>query len=162
MKRIICMLLLCLLILLPISKNLAEDIPSDLTTEPSHYATVTARLLNGRMSPSKGALKTAFFDRGDILELTGRWSDDNCWVEVYAGEAGACWVARQYVNERTEPFMVVNRDYNRVKIRKKPSEKGRVSGYLRKNREVQITQVLLGWGKCKLGWIDLYYVEEED
>ena len=160
MRRVICLricLVLVMLTAMTIPSAFAED-----TVLEDHRATVTARLLNGRMTPSKGAMKTAFFDRGDILELTGRWSDDSCWVEVYAGEAGACWVARQYVNERPESFWVVNRDYNKIKIRRKPSEKGRVSGYLRKGREVEITQVLLGWGKCKQGWIDLYYVEEED
>ena len=127
-----------------------------------HFVTVTARLLNGRMNPSKGAMKTAFFDKGDSIELTGWWSDDHNWVEVYAGDAGACWVARQYVTERIDSFIVVNHEYDKVKIRRKPSDKGRVSGYLKKGREIEITQVLLGWGKCKLGWIDLYYVQEED
>ena len=127
-----------------------------------HKAIVTAKLLNGRLNPSKGAMKTAFFDRGDELELTGWWSEDHNWVEVYAGESGACWVARQYVTERTEPFMVINQEYDKVKIRKKPSDKARVVGHLKRGRELQITQVLLGWGKCKEGWIDLYYVQEED
>ena len=81
------------------------------------------------MTPSKGAMKTAFFDRGDVLDLTGYWSEDHEWVEVYAGESGACWVARAYINERTEPFMVINRDYNKVKIRKKPTEKSKAVGY---------------------------------
>lgn len=134
----------------------------DETNIEGHFVTVTARLLNGRMTPSKGAMKTAFFDRGDVVELTGRWSDDHDWVEVVAGEAGTCWVARQYVTERTESFTVYNRDYKKVKIRKKPYDKSKVAGYLRKDREIEITKVLLGWGKCKLGWIDLYYVEEED
>lgn len=133
----------------------------DMTNMQGHFVTVTARLLNGRMTPGKDALKTAFFDRGDTIELTGRWSDDHEWVEVIAGEAGNCWVARSYVTERTEPFTVYNRDYNKIKIRKRPSEKSKVTGYMRKGRKLEITQVLLGWGKCKLGWIDLYYVEEE-
>ena len=124
--------------------------------------TVTATLLNGRMTPSKGAMKTAFFDKGDELELTGRWSKDHNWVEVYAGEAGACWVARQYVNEITDSIYVVNLDYPKVKIRKAPTNKSKVSGYLKKGHEVIITQVLLGWGRCEQGWIDLYYVQEED
>lgn len=134
----------------------------DDTNIEGHIVTVTARLLNGRMTPSKGAMKTAFFDKGDTVELTGRWSDDHDWVEVIAGEAGTCWVARQYVNEISEPFMVYNRDYKKVKIRKKPSDKSKVTGYLRKDHEIQIDKVILGWGKCDLGWIDLYYVEVED
>lgn len=135
---------------------------ADNSNATGHKATVTARLLNGRMTPSKGAMKTAFFDRGDVIELTGWWSDDRNWVEVYAGEAGACWVARPYISERTESFIVINQDYDKVKIRKKPSDKSRVSGYLKRGREIEITQVLLGWGKCRLGWIDLYYVQEEN
>lgn len=155
MKRAVALILLfCLL--------LGSAMADEYSNMEGHICTVTAKLLNGRINPSKGAMKTAFFDRGDSIELTGYWSDDHAWVEVYAGEAGACWVARQYVSERTESFIVVNTDYNRVKIRKKPSEKGRVTGYLRQGREIEITQVLLGWGKCKLGWIDLYYVQEED
>lgn len=155
MKRIICAVLAA--VLLFGLAYAAEDANMD-----GHYVTVTARLLNGRMSPSKGAMKTAFFDSGDRLELTGWWSDDYNWVEVYAGEAGACWVARQYVTERTESFVVANTEYDKIKIRKKPSDKGKVIGYLKRGREVEITQVILGWGKCKSGWIDLYYVQEED
>lgn len=147
---------LVLALLLLFGSAFAEEV-----TEP-HYVTVTATLLNGRLNPNKGSMRCAFFDKGDKLELTGRWSKDHDWVEVYAGEAGQCWVARQYVNELDEPIMVVNMEYRKVKIRKKPSDKGRVVGYLRKGREVEITQVLMGWGKCKSGWIDLYYVQEED
>jgi SH3-like domain-containing protein len=114
------------------------------------------------MTPSKQAIKVGFFDRGDTLELTGRWSNDHDWIEVVGGDAGACWVARQFVNELSEPITVINNDYQKIKIRKKPYEKSKVTGYLRRGREIEITQVLLGWGKCKLGWIDLYYVQEED
>lgn len=156
MKRILC-LLLCLLAFVPSVCMAADD-----SNMEGHTVIVTAKLLNGRMNPSKGAMKTAFFDRGDTIELTGYWSDDHEWVEVYAGEAGACWVAKQYVTERTGSFTVVNNDYNKVKIRKKPTEKSKTTGYLKQGKEIEITQVILGWGRCKLGWIDLYYVQEED
>ena len=134
----------------------------DDTNIEGHFVTVTTRLLNGRMTPNKNAMKTAFFDKGMVVEMTGRWSDDHDWVEVIAGEAGNCWVARQYVTERTDPFTVYNRDFSKVKIRKKPHNKSKVTGYLRKGHEIEITKVILGWGKCRLGWIDLYYVEEEE
>ena len=156
MKRILC-LLLCLFVLVPSTCIAVDD-----SNMEGHTVIVTAKLLNGRMNPSKGAMKTAFFDRGDTIELTGYWSDDHEWVEVYAGEAGACWVAKQYVTERTGSFTVINNDYNKVKIRKKPTEKSKTTGYLRQGKEIEITQVILGWGRCKLGWIDLYYVQEED
>ena len=155
MKRIFAVVLATLLLFSTASAY-------DDTNIEGHFVTITAKLLNGRMTPSKGAMKTAFFDKGDTVELTGRWSDDHDWVEVIAGEAGTCWVARQYVTENEEPFIVYNRDYGKVKIRKKPHDKSKVTGYLRKGREIQIDKVLLGWGKCDLGWIDLYYVEEED
>ena len=155
MKRIFAALLTILLLF-------GSAYAYDDTGVEGQFVTVTAKLLNGRMTPSKGAIITAFFDRGDTIEMTGRWSDNHEWVEVIAGEAGNCWVYRKYVTERTEPFTVYNRDYGKVKIRKNPSDKSKVTGYLRKGREVEITQVILGWGKCRLGWIDLYYVEEED
>lgn len=154
MKRTI--IVICMVIFL-----LGTAYAYDTTNITGHFVTVTARLLNGRMTPDKGSAKTAFFDEGDTIELTGRWSNDHEWVEVIAGEAGNCWVSKSYVTERTEPYTVYNRNYNKIKIRKKPSDKSRVSGYLRKGRGIEITKVLLGWGKCKLGWIDLYYVEEE-
>lgn len=154
MKRIFT---LTLAILLLFGSALAYD---DTHIE-GHFVTVKARVLNGRMNPNKESMKTAFFDKGDKIELTGRWSDDHDWVEVIAGEAGLCWVARQYVSEQTDPFTVYNRDYKKIKIRKKPSDKSKVTGYLRKNKKIEITDVLLGWGKCKYGWIDLYFVEEE-
>ena len=156
MKRFLC-LLAAFLILFP-----AVALSHDDTGIEGHTVTVTARLLNGRMTPSKQAIKVGFFDRGDTLELTGRWSNDHDWIEVVGGDSGACWVARQFVNELSEPITVINNDYKKIKIRKKPYEKSKVTGYLRRGREIEITQVLLGWGKCKLGWIDLYYVQEED
>ena len=156
MKRAFC-LFLCLFMLISSSALAVDD-----SNMEGHTAIVTAKLLNGRMNPSKGAMKTAFFDRGDTIELTGYWSDDHEWVEVYAGESGACWVAKQYVTERTGTFTVVNTDYNKVKIRKKPTDMSKTTGYLKQGKEIEITQVLLGWGRCKLGWIDLYYVQEED
>ena len=102
----------------------------------------------------------AFFDRGDILEATGEWSDDHEWVEVTGGEAGTCWVHRKYITERIEPFKVINKRYKTVKIRKKPSEKGKLTGYLNKGRSIEVVQVLMGWGRTRLGWIDLYFVDE--
>lgn len=154
MKRLV---VLFLTVILLCGNSLAYD---DAENE-GRFATVTATLLNGRMTPSRKGAKTAFFDKGDVIELTGRWSDDHEWVEVIAGEAGNCWVSKEYITEEEESYTVYNRDYNKIKIRKKPSDKGKVVGYLKKNKKVEITQVLLGWGKCHLGWIDLYYVEKE-
>ena len=120
---------------------------------------VTASVLNGRAWPRKTAHKEAFWDDGDWVYSTGKWSDDRKWVEVYGGEAGTCWCYVQYLNERTESFKALNECGHKVKIRKTPVD-GKVTGYLKNGKTVTITQVVLGWGKCKTGWIDLGYLVE--
>jgi hypothetical protein len=65
------------------------------------------------------------------------------------------------LTERLDDVVVYNRDYGKIKIRTKPIN-GRIIGYLKRGREVHLSQILLGWGKCKTGWIDLAYVKEED
>lgn len=101
------------------------------------------------------------FDCGFDLEATGEWSNDRRWVEVYGGECGTVWCDIRYVTERPEEFMVCNIDYPKIKIRKTPVD-GKVIGYLKKDKEVYIDRVVLGWGHCKQGWIDLSLVYEED
>lgn len=119
---------------------------------------MTASHLNGRANPKKTSKIEARFDKNDILTPTGEWSEDYKWAEVAGGETGTVWVYVDYITER-KPFEALNKDYNRIKIRSKPVD-GRVKGYLKKGDEVLIEQVILGWGRCKKGWIDLYYLEE--
>ena len=120
---------------------------------------VQARLLNGRASPSKKAEVLAFFDKNDILQATGEWSEDHHWIEVVGGEMGCVWVYADYVNEVDYSFRVWNIDYKQVKIRSRPID-GKITGYLKRDRSIEITQVVMGWGKCSKGWIDLNYVED--
>lgn len=122
---------------------------------------VTANRLNGREFPRKTATKVAMWEKNDDLQPTGEWSKTYKWIEVYGGECEKAWVDIRYVSERTEEFVVINLWHNKVKIRKDPVN-GKVVGYLRKNKELWIDQVVLGWGHCSKGWIDLSLVYEED
>ena len=121
---------------------------------------VTARLLNGRASPSKRARIEAFFDEGDVLYCL-RWSKDHHWIEAEAGEGGTVWVWWEYLNEQEEEYSVWwNDSGTRIKIRKEPF--GRVVGYLKRDGEVVVDRIVFGWGKCERGWIDLQFLTEED
>ncbi len=121
---------------------------------------VTASQLNGRARPSKKATVEASFFKGDELKALG-WSRDQKWVEVEGGETGTVWVWWEYVDEQEEDISVWWNGYgSRVRIRKTPE--GRVCGYLKKDAEIEITQVVLGWGKSNRGWIDLSYLTKED
>ena len=103
----------------------------------------------------------AIYDFGDRLEPTGEWSYDRQWVEVVGGESGTVWVNAKYVSEEWGVFIYRNTENGRVKIRKKPVD-GKVVGYLGRNRTVEIDRVVLGWGHCKRGWIDMGYLEKEE
>ena len=117
-----------------------------------------AKLLNGRSEPRKKASKEAFFDFGDTLYATGEWSPDHKWVEVEGGETGTVWVSIRYVTEKTTAFKAKNANYDKVKVRKWP-EVGKVVKYIYRGQTVNVTQVVLGWGKTRWGWVDLYYFE---
>lgn len=120
---------------------------------------VTASQLNGRAFPTTKSRVEAFFDYGDLVEATGKWSDDHKWVEIKGGEGGTVWCMARYLTERTESFKAVNEGRKSVNIRKSPVE-GKVVGKLKGGRMIKISQVVLGWGKCKSGWIDLEYLCE--
>ena len=64
-----------------------------------------------------------------------------------------------YISECKKVFTVRNDEYKQVKIRKSPVS-GKITGYLKKGKELEIDSVIMGWGHCSKGWIDLYYVEE--
>lgn len=122
---------------------------------------VTASSLNGRTRPSKKAPAEALWEEGDELRSTGKWSRNYEWVEVEGGEVSKVWCYYCYLTEELTPYIAVNEDYASVKIRSKPC-KGKLRGYLKKGESIEITQVVLGWGKCDRGWIDLGYLKEED
>lgn len=120
---------------------------------------VRVKLLNGRANPRRTGFIEARFDEGDILQATGEWSKDHHWIEVIGGETGTVWVYADYVSEEKRDLEYQNSDYKKVKIRARPVD-GKITGYLKKGRKVTITKVVLGWGKCKKGWIDMQYLEE--
>ena len=120
---------------------------------------VTANQLNGRVSPRKTSPVEVTFDKYFDTTCYG-WSENHNWVEVQGGETGTVWVSYKYVTERLDDFTVCNDYGQKIKIREKPY--GKVIGYLKPGKELIIEQVLLGWGRSSRGWIDLYYVTEED
>lgn len=146
MKRLIVLLLL----LATFSSGLAED---------KVLLRVTATQLNGRARPSTKSKVEAFWDYWDYVEATGKWSNDKEWIEVKGGECGTVWCSAKYLTEISDPIKAKNTDYKSIKIRSRP-ENGKVIGYLKKNKTVTITQVVLGWGKCRKGWIDMNLLTE--
>lgn len=122
---------------------------------------VTANRLNGRSAPRKSGFVECIFDSGDALTATGHWSKDHKWVEVIGGESGTVWVDVRYVTETKRDIYVMSLHPNKIRIRSKPFD-GKTKGYLGKNKKLRISQVVLGWGKCATGWIDLSYLIELD
>lgn len=116
-------------------------------------------MLNGRAWPRKTASIEAHYADGEWVDATGKWSDDHKWIEVVGGESGTVWCSMAYLTERPHSFKVLNEHKTGVKIRKTPVN-GTVVGYLKPGKTLTITQVVLGWGKCKSGWIDLQYLVE--
>lgn len=146
MRKLFCVLIL---ILLMTGSVIAED----------GYAYVMVKSLNGRARPSRNSFQEARFEYGDQIRETGKWSQQHNWIEVYGGETGTVWVNINYISERKKMFVVRNEEYRQVKIRKTPVS-GKVTGYLKRGKELEIDRVVMGWGHCSKGWIDLYYVEE--
>lgn len=122
---------------------------------------VTGSNLNCRMAANKHSYIVTELEKGQEIQSTGRWSKNHRWVEICHPEYGNLWCSYEFVTERIEPFTVETLWDEPIKIRKQPVD-GRISGYLRKGRTVEITQVVLGWGKCAKGWIDLSYCIETE
>ena len=148
------LMILCLVFLIVLmSFGLAEE------TATETVAFVKASRLNGRAYPRKTASIEAVFDRDDPLKTTGKWSRDHRWIEVEGGETGTVWVKISYISERRGTILVKNTEHKKVKVRKHPID-GRVIAYVRKGESVDISQIVLGWGKCAKGWVDLNYLTE--
>lgn len=149
-KRVICATLALLCIC---TTGISEE-----HTEAYNTLFVTATRLNGRFSPGKGSTITMMLDYGDDLEPTGQWSSKRGWVEVVGGENGTAWVSIQYVSEIFEPMTMTNATNGKVRIRKTPVD-GKVVRWLKRGKSVTIDRVVLGWGHCKYGWIDMDCLE---
>ena len=123
---------------------------------------IIANQLNGRARPSKKSMVEVVFDHDEKLSPTGKWSADHKWVEVFGGEGGTVWCSVNYLNERKDVFTVYSLNPGKIRIRKYPGA-GKVTGSVRKGQKLEITQVVMGYGKCKRGWVDLsYFIEEEE
>lgn len=124
---------------------------------PLYVTNCTA--LNCRQKPSKSSFVVTELERGQMIEGTGRWSRNKQWVEVYHPEFGNLWCDYHYLTERQESFSIETLWETPIKIRKN-AMKGKVTGRLKRDQKILITQVIYGWGKCSKGWIDLAYCIE--
>ena len=140
-----------------LSEARAEE-AEEITYQPLY---VKADLLYGREWPTKKSQVMAYLDFGDAVQPTGNISKDCEWVEVIGGENGTMWVCAAYVSERFTEFTVTNENNGPVKIRSKMGGKGKVKGYVRNGKSIEIDRVVLGWGHCSRGWVDLEYLIEE-
>ena len=153
MKHVLAIILTIMIVISCISVGISEDIGDE-----GSKVIVTATLLHGRVNPSKKSRVETQFDKGDILEATGKWSDDHHWIEVVGGETGTVWVYADYVNENNSEYeYVINITGSKVKIRSRPFD-GKVKAYLNRDKQIRVYRVILGWGKTKKGWIDMRYV----
>ena len=118
---------------------------------------VTASQLYGRYTPKKNGIIEALFDKGDKVIATGEWSKDMLWVEVYGGECGTVWCKAEYLSEINEPVTMENTFGYKIKVRSKPGKSGKVKGYVKGYQKITVTQIVLGWGRTKKGWVDLSY-----
>lgn len=116
--------------------------------------------LNGRFRPSKKSPALAEYSFLDELTPTGKWSKDHAWIQVIHPEEGYLWVSIDFISERLDVFEVYTLSDQPIKVRSKP-ETGKVKKYLHKEEHVEITQVVMGYGRCEWGWIDLSYFIEE-
>lgn len=148
-------IILFFLVMVELGMVHAEEIPEE------NYITlyVTGSSLNCRMSPNKESFIVTELEKGQEIQSTGRWSKDHRWVEIVHPECGNLWCDYHYLTERTDNFIVETLCDDPVKIRRQVFN-GKIKGHLRKGRTLEITQVILGWGKCKEGWIDLSYCIE--
>lgn len=148
MKRI---WILLIIMLMAVSHAYSEETVLTLT--------VTGSNLNCRMAANKHSYVVTELEKGQEIPSTGRWSKNHRWVEIDHPEFGRLWCSYEFLTERTDSFSVETLWDEPIKIRKQPVN-GRVTGYLRKGKTIEITQVILGWGKCAKGWIDLEYCIE--
>lgn len=112
--------------------------------------------LRGRMRAGKKYEAVTSFDMGMKVMPTGRISEDRQWVEIRTAEFDVVWCNINYLTETTEVLHIYTLWDEGVRIRSKPGG-GKVTGTARKNQTLEITQVVMGYGKCSRGWVDMEY-----
>jgi len=137
--------------------GIAEEAEEEPEYAPLYVMTKT---LNGRMRPNKKSQAIVEFEMMTPLQPTGRMSRDRQWVEIRSAEGDVVWCSINYLSERTDVFYVYHLHKEKIKIRKSPGY-GRITGYAKKEQRLEITQVIMGYGKCEKGWIDLSYFIED-
>ena len=121
---------------------------------------VITKSLYGRIRPGKKYQALCEFEYGAKLHPTGRMSADHMWIEIESAENYIVWCSVDYLTERNDVFYVYSLNDERIRIRKHPGA-GKVTGYARKEEVLEITQVVMGYGRCVKGWVDLSYFIED-
>lgn len=140
--------ILCVLcVLMAAVSALAEE-------NPTLY--VMCKDLQGRIRPGKRYEALVSFDMWTPLNPTGRISDDRQWVEVRTAEGDLVWCNINYLTETRNMLRIYTLWDEGVKIRSKPGG-GKVTGIARKEQVLDITQVVMGYGRCSKGWVEMDY-----
>lgn len=123
---------------------------------------VMCKDFQGRIRPGKKFEALVSFDMWTPLKPTGRMSDDCLWVEVKTAESELVWCNINYLTETRDLLRVYTLWDEGVKIRSKPGG-GKVTGTARKEQVLDITQVVMGYGRCSKGWVDMeYFIIDSD
>ena len=148
MKRLIAWIIILMLV-----------IPAAFADEETVLYTMSKNL-QGRIRPGKKYESLVSFDIWTQLYPTGRLSDDRMWVEVRTIEGDLVWCSINYLTERIDVIHVYTLWESGVKIRSRPGG-GKVTGIARKEQVLEITNVVMGYGKCSKGWVELdYFIED--
>lgn len=115
-----------------------------------------SKSLQGRIRPGKQYEALVSFDLWTQLYPTGRTSDDRMWIEVRSVEGDLVWCNANYLTETMNVLHVYTLWDEGVKIRSKPGN-GKATGIARKEQILEITQVVMGYGKCSKGWVEMDY-----
>lgn len=152
MKRKL-IIVLCMLCAALVSLSAYGEETEEETFQPLY---VICKELKGRIRPGKKYEAIVSFEMWTQLMPTGRMSKDRQWVEVMTAEGDLVWCSINYLSETTELLHVYNLWDEGVRIREKPGC-GRVTGIAKKEQILDITQIVMGYGKCDRGWIDMDY-----
>lgn len=160
MKKIVCLIVALVCFFLCFTTDCAFGEEEDEICY--NYLYVMSDSLRGRIRPGKKYHTVVEFDYGTPLTPTGRWSKDHQWLEIVSAENDLVWCSINYLTERKEVIHVFSLNDQRIAIRKCPGY-GKVTGYVCKGQILEITQVIMGYGRCDKGWIDLsYFIEDCD
>ena len=154
MKRFIVWIIILMLV---VPAGMAEE-TGPVEERPVLYS--MSSNLRGRIRPGKDHAVVVTFDMWAPLQPTGKVSEDHSWVEILTAESDRVWVNVNYLTERKYVFNVYTLWDEGIKIRSRPGN-GKVTGTARKGQILEITNVVMGYGKCSKGWVDLdYFIED--